>query len=233
MKKIYFLLLLIFPTVNAQPVCGTDLFYQSGVFWADYFRTYCFLPDLTVAHTIDIDAEGNFIKSNLLSLTTTGSGAASYNTSTRVLNIPTNSAPGTDNAKAYSAGTVYTLTTTSQKVDFGTTDPVVTIPAPGTYLIFTNLKVEYDGLTTLLNTCNFKLRRTNNTAVDIPNATTNFGVVATLLTGTGGDVDIAPVIYTTTNSNDVLELWGNRQTGITVTGSIKVGEASIVAVRLY
>jgi hypothetical protein len=145
--------------------------------------------------------------------------------------LPAN--PGTNTVTAYSSGTIYTLSTTSAKVDFGTTDPSITISTPGTYMIFTNLKIEYSGLTTLLNTCNFKLRRTNNTAADIPSAITNFGVVATLLTGTGGDVDIAPVIYTTTNNNDVIELWGNRQTGISITGNINVGEASIVAVRIY
>lgn len=143
------------------------------------------------------------------------------------------SSPGTNNATAYSSGTVYTLTTTSAKVDFGTTDPQITIPAAGTYLILTNLKIEYAGLTTALNSCSFKLRRTNNTATDLTNATTTFNVpVLTLATGTGGDVDIAAIIYTTSNSNDVIELWGNRSGGLTV-GSINVGEASIVAIRIF
>lgn len=140
---------------------------------------------------------------------------------------------GVTNYKAYSAGTVYTLTTSSQKVDFGTTDPVITITSPGTYLITTNVKLEYSGLTTALNACSLKLRRTNNTAADLTNAVTTYSVPAvTLLTGTGGDCDIPGIIYTTSNSNDVIEMWGNRSGGLTV-GSINVGEASIVAVRIY
>ena len=53
-----------------------------------------------------------------------------------------------------------------------------------------------------------------------------------LLAGTGGYCDAPFVLYTTSNSNDVLEIWGNRSSGITL-GSIEVGEASILAVRIY
>lgn len=136
-------------------------------------------------------------------------------------------------SSVYSSGTTYTLTTSTAKIDFGTTDPSITIPAAGTYLILANLKIEYSGLTTALNACSFKLRRTNNTAADLTNAVTSFNVPAvTLLTGTGGDVDIPSIIYTTSNSDDVIELWGNRSAGLTL-GAINVGEASIVAIRLY
>jgi hypothetical protein len=205
-----------------------------------YWTTARFNSSFSTKTTTDLSEGTNQYFTNVrarssISLTTTGTGAATYNSSTGVLNVPTPSVvtPSTDRATAYSSGTVYTLTTTSAKVDFGTTDPVVTLPAPGTYLILTNLKIEYAGLTTLLNACNFKLRRTNNTATDLSNAATTFNVVATLLTGTGGDVDVPAVIYTTTNSNDVIELWANRQNGISVTGNINVGEASIVAIRIF
>lgn len=147
--------------------------------------------------------------------------------------LPT--APGTVNTAAYSAGTVYTLTTTSQKVDFGTTDPVVTIPSPGTYLIFTNIKLEANGLTlAVARQSDFKLRRTNNTAADIPNAVTNFKspAIAVAQNGTAGDVDMAVIKYTTENSGDVLELWGSIS-GSTLSGTMTVGEASVVAVKIY
>lgn len=143
------------------------------------------------------------------------------------------SLPAANYFTAYSAGTVYTLTTSSAKVDFGTTDPSITITTPGTYQISVNIRIQYNGLTTALNACNFKLRRTNNTAADLINASTNFNVPAvTLLSGTGGDCDMPSVIYTTANSNDVIELWANRSGGLTL-GSIEVAEASIVAVRLF
>lgn len=150
------------------------------------------------------------------------------------ITLPSISNPGTNNYTAYASGTVYSLTTTSAKVDFGTNDPIVTLGAAGTYMIFTNIRVDYAGLTNAVTqACSFKLRRTNNTAADITNATGSFGVpVVTLLTQTAGDCDVAPVIYTTTNNNDVIELWGNRGGAISV-GSINVGSASIVAVRIY
>lgn len=134
--------------------------------------------------------------------------------------------------EAVASGTIYSLTTSSAKVDFGTTDPAVTIPEAGTYLIYVNIKIDFAGLTTVLQTCNFKLRRTNNTATDLTGAITNVNIpAATLLTGTGPDTDMRVIKYTTTNSNDVIELWGNRQ-GVTI-GNINVSEASVLAVRIY
>lgn len=143
-------------------------------------------------------------------------------------------APGTNYATAYSAGTVYALTTTPAKLDFGTTDPVITIPAAGTYLILSNVAVTTSGLTTLAATsCDFKIRRTNNTAADISNATGFTNVpIATLLTSPIGDADVNAVIYTTSNSNDVLEVWGSRSTAINI-GNINASSAHIVAVRIY
>lgn len=90
MKKIYFLILLAFTVSYAQkPDCIPDLFYQGGMHMADYYMTSCFFPNLMATNTIDIDVDGNFVKSPLLSLTTTGTGAATYNTTNRVLNLPT------------------------------------------------------------------------------------------------------------------------------------------------
>lgn len=196
------------------------------------------MEDTLGTHNTRINAKVNQAGArSAISLTTTGtSGAATYNSSTGVLNVPQygGTAPGTNNASAYASGTVYALTTTSAKVDFGTTDPVITIPAAGTYLIMANVRVTTSGLTQLAaNQCDFKLRRTNNTAADITNATATTSVpVATLLTSDIGDADIATVIYTTTNSNDVIEIWGSRALGISL-GAINVSSAHIVAVRLY
>lgn len=144
------------------------------------------------------------------------------------------SSPGLNNAVAYSAGAVYNITTTSQRLDFGTTDPVITIPAAGTYLIMSNVRVDYSGLTNLAaNTVNIKLRRTNNTAADLTNATGDFVVPAvTLLTATGGDCDVNAILYTTTNNNDVIEVWGSRSASISV-GNIQAGNAWIMALRVY
>lgn len=143
-------------------------------------------------------------------------------------------APSQTNVSSYASGTNYTLTQTYAKVTFGTTSPAVTLPSAGTYLIFSNVKIEYVGLTSLLaTTANFKLRRINNTAADIPNASTLFNVpVVTLLTQTAGDVDMAPIIYTTATTGDVIEMWGVRGANVSV-GSVQVGEAALVAIKLY
>lgn len=39
-------------------------------------------------------------------------------------------------AQVNSAGTNYARTTTTARVDFGTTDPEITLPTPGTYIVF-------------------------------------------------------------------------------------------------
>lgn len=133
----------------------------------------------------------------------------------------------------YGTGTPYALTTSSAAIDLGTSDPTITITSPGTYLITSNVQLEYAGLTTVLNTCSFKLRRTNNTPADLANASTNFTVPAlTLASQTGGDADLNAIIYTTSNSNDKIDIFGNRSGGLTL-GSIQISNAYIVATKLY
>lgn len=175
-------------------------------------------------------------KQEALTLTNTGtSGNATLIGNT--LNIPNYSSStnvGTDSRAGYGTGTPYSLTTSSTKITMGTTNPTVTLPSAGTYMIMSNLKLDYAGLTTVLaSTSSFKLRRVNNTASDVPNATTTFtSTIATLLTGPAGDADMQGVLYTTNTSGDVIEMWGNRGANITV-GNLNVSEAWIVAIRIY
>lgn len=102
-------------------------------------------------------------------------------------------------------------------------------------MLFVNVKLAYNGLLSATNkTVTLKLRRTNNTASDITNSTTTFitQIVSLVgLTGTAGDCDVPVILYTTSNSNDVIELWGSISAS--VTGSMDVQEASIVAVRIF
>jgi len=77
-----------------------------------------------------------------------------------------------------------------------------------------------------------KLRRTNNTAADVANSAVAIDLpAATTLTHTYGIVQLPPVLYTTTNSNDVIALFGNVSAALGA-GDITVSDASIVAVRL-
>lgn len=255
MTKNYLLILLL--TVSfSRAQCVEEPQYLPFYNWMGYVNIECFKDGLTPTNLIARATTGDLILTPLITNNNQLTNGSNYVTSPAMttamsgkMNNPSGntsqyidgtgalqtfpSIMATNNTSVYSAGTVYNLTTTSQKVDFGTTDPVITLPTAGTYILMPQLKISYSGLTTLLNTCNFKLRRTNNTASDIPNVTTNFDVVATLLTGTGGDVDLPFKIYTTATSGDVIEMWANRQNGLSITGNIQVSEASIVAYRLY
>ncbi|MES2287545.1 MAG: hypothetical protein V4547_17760 [Bacteroidota bacterium] len=184
------------------------------------------------SNSLSIKSGSNTINTVILPSGTTYTSGTAISISGSTI---TNTAPNaTNTTSGYATGTVYNLTTTSAKVTFGTSSPSATITTAGTYLILSNLKIEYASLTTLgAAVCNFKLRRTNNTATDLSNASTNFNVpTLTALTQTAGDADIQPIIYTTSNNDDVIEMWGNRGANVTL-GNIQVGEASIVIIRLY
>lgn len=170
-----------------------------------------------------------FVAGSGISISPTGAQNLSANRTFTI--TATGSNPGATTFEGIGTGTTYNLTTTSAKVDFGTTDPSITLTSPGTYMIVTNVKLDYAGLTTLgASTSTLKVRRTNNTATDL--ATTGFTTpVLTLLTATAGDCDIRTFIYTTSNSNDVLEVWGNRGANVTV-GNVVVSEASIIAIKI-
>jgi len=143
--------------------------------------------------------------------------------------------PGSSSIEATATGTSYNFTGTYAKITLGTTSPTVTLPAAGTYLIVTNAKVDYSGLTTLsTGNVNLKLRRTNNTATDVL-ATQSFPLgIVTLLTSTAADVDVRQFLYTTATSGDVIELWGQVTNTLSV-GSVQIAAngATLTAVRIY
>jgi hypothetical protein len=132
----------------------------------------------------------------------------------------------------YASGTVYTLTATSAGVDFGTTDPILTVNAIGTYSIRARVKVALNGATFAANrTLTLKLRRTNNTAADLTNSTTTWIVpIVTTITNTLAIIDLPEVLYTTANANDTIQIFADISV-LPTAGSISIDEASIVAVR--
>lgn len=138
------------------------------------------------------------------------------------------------NLSAYAAGTVYSLTNTQAAVDFGTTDPAITIDKAGTYLIMGSAQLEYNGTTYAANqTATLKFRRTNNTAADLTNATRTVELeIVTTLTGNAGAVVIPPTIYTTANTNDAIAMFG-AVSAAPGAGTVDVMSAEIVAIRLY
>lgn len=132
----------------------------------------------------------------------------------------------------YATGTVYTITATSAGVDFGTTDPILTVNAAGTYLLRARVKVALNGATFSANrTLTVKLRRTNNTAADVADSTTTWIVpIVTTITDTLAVIELPEVIYTTTNANDTIQIFADIST-LPSAGTISIDEASIVAIR--
>lgn len=137
--------------------------------------------------------------------------------------------------QAIASGTAYTLTTTPALIDFGTTDPSITVDKAGTYMLFARVQIYMDAVTfSTAAQLTIKIRRTNNTAADITNATTTIttGILTTLgLTETMGIYTLPVVVYVTANATDVLELWGSLDI-LPDSGNMNVTEASLLAVRV-
>lgn len=134
----------------------------------------------------------------------------------------------------YAAGTAYTMTNTSAALDFGTTDPVLTINKAGTYLLIPRANLEFVGATFAANrTVTLKVRRTNNTPADVTGSSTAFGTnIVTTVSGVLFNGTLPAVLYTTTNTDDALTIYGDVSVAPTA-GSLQATEASLVAIRLY
>lgn len=130
------------------------------------------------------------------------------------------------------SGTAYSLTASSATLDFGTTDPTITLTQPGTYLIIARVDSKYTGATFVANqTLNFKLRRTNNTPTDLVTTAITTRIITTI-TDACFVGNLPSFVYTTSNSNDILEIAGFLS-AVPSIGSIDVIEANIVAVKLF
>lgn len=134
----------------------------------------------------------------------------------------------------YAAGTAYTITASDALADFGTTDPTLVLDKAGTWLLMGRAYVRYNGATYAANqTATVHLRRTNNTAADVANATTTAQMrIITTITDSVGIMSMPPVIYTTTNATDSISVYGSVSATPSA-GSVEISEASIVAIRLY
>jgi hypothetical protein len=139
----------------------------------------------------------------------------------------------TNELSVYASGTAYSLTNSSTLLNFGTTDPTLVINQAGTYLIMARVRVDYNSSTfAAVRTATFKLRRTNNTAADLTGSSTSAKTdIITALSYTMGIYALPPVFYTTTNTDDSIDLMGMINT-VPTAGSLDCVEASIVAIRL-
>jgi hypothetical protein len=141
---------------------------------------------------------------------------------------------GTDTPQqsAYASGTVYTLTATPALVDFGTTDPAITIPAGGAFVLTGGLNVKYVGATYAANqTCTVKLRKTSGTAADVTSATRTITLrIVTTITDDAGYVTIPPTVFNAT-AGDVIQVWASVSATPSA-GSVTVDSAEILATPL-
>ncbi len=139
------------------------------------------------------------------------------------------------NFPIYGVGTAYALTNTAAAVDFGTTDPSITITSAGTYLLIAQVQLDYAGATVVAETATVKLRRTNNTPADVAASIITLDLpVATTLTNTYGIFTLPPVLYTTAAITDAVTIFANVSAtlGAGTVNAVALG-TSIIAVRLY
>lgn len=130
-------------------------------------------------------------------------------------------------------GTVYTLTTTFANVDFGTTDPIVTLANAGTYSIYVDVQTSLVTATTTTQSVSYKLRRTNNTPADLTGS--QFGdplPVATVGSPLGPSTHIGPIKYTTATTTDAISVQG-AISGALGAGTATVSACTITAIRAY
>ena len=134
---------------------------------------------------------------------------------------------------AYGVGTAYVLTNSAAAIDFGTTDPSITLPVVGTYLIMAQVNLAYNAATVVAETATIKVRRTNNTAADLSVIPVLDLPVATTLTHTYGIFQIPPFVYTTTTTTDIVTIFANVSAALGA-GSIDATAigTSIVAMRI-
>lgn len=131
------------------------------------------------------------------------------------------------------SGTAYTLTNAMAAVAFGTTSPIVTINSPGTYIIAATVQTHFVGATfASVQTINYKLRRTNNTATDVSGSVfANNLPIVTAITSDGPTTTII-VSYTTALSTDTVQLFGNLSATPSA-GSSTVSAVTLTAYRTH
>ncbi len=139
---------------------------------------------------------------------------------------------GTLGADAYVL-TANAVNDPSTEVAVGGTSITLPITRAGTYLVFARASLDFRGTTFAASRqINAKIRNTA-TSADIPNLTGNFFTpVITTLTYTEGILILAPVLFVTAVTTDVLTMLA-RIAVLPTAGTVEIAEASIVAVKLY
>ncbi len=135
----------------------------------------------------------------------------------------------------YGSGTAYVIAAAGfAEVVFGTSaNQEITLTTAGVWLLQARARVDYVGATfAAVRTASFKLQKQAG-PVDVANSATAFKTdIITTLTYTACDVVFPPVIYTTANVNDVIQMMAMLDV-VPSAGDLKIVEASIVATFLH
>jgi hypothetical protein len=187
--------------------------------------------DETLDDAVRVHSNGNV--ENLLGdyeITTAGKGLI-FSTVTAANGIRsngTNYVPMVPQA-VYAAGTAYTLTNTAALVDFGTTDPTLTLGLTMPYKLRASVKIDYVGATFAANqVITLKLRKTSGTPADIANSTITLTTeILTTITKTMGVFQLPEVTFAATAA-DVVQIWASVDT-VPSAGSLQITAASLIA----
>ena len=136
------------------------------------------------------------------------------------------------NVSVAGAGTVATISATTGLLTFGTTNPVLTLSNPGTYMINSRVQLKYLGATFAgQETASISVFRNNNGTGNLVSTIVPLRIVSAI-TDNGGLASTMGTIYTTPRNNDSIQLNGKLSAAPSL-GSFQAIEAEITALRLY
>lgn len=127
-------------------------------------------------------------------------------------------APATGNLVTPGVGTVYTMTTTSAAIVFGTSSPTVTLAAGGVYRLNARVQVETAAATLTTQNVQLTLQRTNNTPATVGALLTYTLTPMTTTTQGVGLLTLPETVYTAT-AGDALTIYG-KISGATGAGTV-------------
>lgn len=130
----------------------------------------------------------------------------------------------------YASGTVYTFTNSDAALNFGTTDPELTVAA-GTYLLLARVRVDYNAATITTQTLRLSIYNVTSGA-NVTNAVGDFDLVAVTTTSQGVGWLVIPFVVATFGASTNLALHGYLSAAAGA-GTVDASEACLVAVRLY
>lgn len=132
----------------------------------------------------------------------------------------------------YGSGDNYVITDSPAEVDRGTNDSAIVLDTAGSFRIDGQVVLFYNGTTFLTSQdITIKLRRTNNTAGDLPHSDIILGSFA-LSAFTGSiSVYIPSIIYTTLNIGDRIAIFVDVDTEPTA-GTLEVSADSLIATAI-